>query len=261
MGYDKELYKMKILKIILIIILVAGLIFGGYRLYGLFTDWQEKQNNTIEFLKQNQNLTVTKMTELSTVLTRVVNNMAKIQTIPQDNSTYEGLKKEVLELKKNEDENKEKIAKLREELSAQRKAFLASDDRIYIKTVDDETLLFYRDEDDVLQPASDNIEKIIEHRDVSELTEEISVAEEKKKSGIKAGLYYDVIEKNYGGIFSKQLIGIKDYSLNVSLLSDMQNLEGIKFGTDIGYRIGDNVDLGIGVNTSKDIYAKFQYVF
>ena len=86
---------MKILKIILAILLIAGLIFGGYKLYNFFIDWQNRQNNTIEFLKQNQELTVSKMTELSTVLTKVVDSVAKIQTIPKDNSTYEGLKKKL----------------------------------------------------------------------------------------------------------------------------------------------------------------------
>lgn len=257
---------MNILKVILVIILVAGLIFGGYKLYGLYKEWDAKRYNEIEFLKHNQNVTIEKMTDLSKTLTKVVDQVVKIQTIPKDNSTYEGLKKEVIELKKNEDENKEKIAELREELSTQRKAFLASDDKIYIKTVDNETLLVYRDEDDVLQPASDNIEKIIEHRDVEELCEDgicsppVEV-EKEKKSGIKAGLYYDVIEKNYGGIFSKQFIGIKDYSLNVSLLSDMQDWEGIKIGADIGYSIRDDMELGIGIAHNKNVYFKFQYEF
>ena len=252
---------MKILKVILIIILVAAIAFAGYLGYGLYKGWQERQHNQIEFLRNNQDLTIQKITELSTTLTKVVNEVVKIQTLPKDNSTYEGLKKEVIELKKNEDVNKEQIEELREQLSEQRKAFLSSDDKIYIKTIDGETILAYRDKDDVLQPASDNIEKIIEHKSIDEVTQTYSVKEEKKKLSIKAGLYYDIIEKEYGGILSKQLIGIKDYSLNVSLLSDMKDFEGVKLGADIGYNIKDNLELGVGINHKKDVYVKFQYTF
>ena len=116
---------MKILKVILIIILVAAIAFAGYLGYGLYKGWQERQHNEIEFLRNNQDLTIQKITELSTTLTKVVNEVVKIQTLPKDNSTYEGLKKEVIELKKNEDVNKEQIEELREQLSEQRKAFLS----------------------------------------------------------------------------------------------------------------------------------------
>ena len=253
---------MKTIKIILVILLIAGLAFGGYKGYGLYKQWQEKQYNEIEFLKYNQDLTIQKMTELSTTLTKVVNNTVKVQTEPKVDNTYQGLKEEVISLKENEEENKDKIEELRKQLSEQRKNFLASDDTILIKDIDGNSLLLYRDSDGALQPASAQISKIIEHKELSEdivITSEKEI--EKKKSSIKAGLYYDIIEKNYGGIISKQLIGIKDYSLNISLLSDMLSLEGLKIGTDLGYSLSDNMELGVGINHKKDIYIKFQYTF
>ena len=255
---------MKIIKIILVILLVAGLAFAGYQGYGLYKQWQEKQYNEIEFLKHNQNITIEKMTELSKTLTKVVNDTIKTTTVVKPDNNYESLKEQVIELKKDEDVNKDEIKVLREQLSEQRKAFLASDDTILIKDIDGNSLLLYRDDDGALQPASAQIDKIIEHKDVEDICAggicpppEI----EKKKMNIKAGLYYDLIEKNYGGILSKKLIGIKDYSLNISLLSDMISLEGLKIGTDIGYNFGNDMEFGIGINHRKDIYIKFQYSF
>jgi len=205
-----------------------------------------------------------KVTSLSESITHIVNDTVKttVNVIPDKN--YESLKEQVIELKKDEDVNKDEIKVLREQLSEQRKAFLASDDTILIKDIDGNSLLLYRDDDGALQPASAQIDKIIEHKDVEDICAggicpppEI----EKKKMNIKAGLYYDLIEKNYGGILSKKLIGIKDYSLNISLLSDMISLEGLKIGTDIGYNFGNDMEFGIGINHRKDIYIKFQYSF
>jgi len=263
LGFHKEFYKMKTIKIILVILLIVASFFVGYKLYDLYEQWQEKQYNEIEFLKYNQGLTLQKMTELSTTLTKVVNDTIKVQTEPKVDNTYQGLKEEVISLKENEEENKDKIEELREQLSEQRQNFLNSDDTILIKDIEGNSFLLYRDEDDVLQSASSNIKGIVEHRDVEDTAVSVNLEPtepEKKKMNIKAGLYYDIIEKNYGGIISKQIIAIKDYSLNISLLSDMLSLEGLKIGADLGYNVSD-FELGIGINHKKDIYVKFQYTF
>ena len=253
---------MKIFKVIVVILFVLGLILAGYKAYGLYVNWQDKQNNEIAFLRQNQSVTLEKISELSTTLAKVVNETVKVQTLPKDNATYEELKKEVLELKENEEENKDKIEELKEQLSTQRQAFLNSSDRIYIKTKEDDTLLVYRDEDDVLQPASDNIEKIIEHRDISEIsTKEVPMVEKKKDIGVKAGFYYDISETKYGGIFSKEIFDISKYSFNVSALVNFGEIKDIKAGGDIGYAISDRLEAGLGVNNNKDIYFKLQYCF
>ena len=146
---------MKIVKVILVIALIAVLIFGGYKVYGLYKQCDAKRYNEIEILRKNQDMFLQKITVLSTSITHIVNDIAKTTVTVKPDNTYEGLKDEVIELKKNEDENKDEIVKLREELSAQRKAFLNSDYTILIKDINGETLLLYRDSDGTLQPASE----------------------------------------------------------------------------------------------------------
>ena len=251
---------MKIIKIILIVILFLALIFGGYKAWGLYKQWEANKYSEITMLKFNQNMFLQKITDLSTTLTKVVNDTAKVTTNPKPDSTYEGLKEQVIELKKDETANKDEIVKLKEELSTQRKAFLASDDTILI-TKDGENILLYRDTEGNLQPASEGIEKIIEHKDVSNIPIPIKEVELVKKSYmLKAGAYYS-FDRTYGVIISKDIINIKNYSLNASVL--LSDFEDVKFavGGDVGYRIGDNLELGVGYNTNKDYYIKLQYSF
>ena len=257
---------MKKVKVILIIIIILALAFVGYQGYLAYEKWQQTEKSRdqllIESLKANEGAIITLSTKLSDIEMKVVNDTLKtvVEIIPD--KSYESLKEQVIELSEDKETNKDKIEELREQLSEQRKNFLASDDTILIKDIDGNSLLLYRDSDGALQPASAQISKIIEHKELSEdivITSEKEI--EKKKSSIKAGLYYDLIEKNYGGIISKQLIGIKDYSLNISLLSDMLSLEGLKIGADLGYSLSDNMELGVGINHKKDIYVKFQYTF
>jgi hypothetical protein len=253
---------MKIFKIILVVILIVLIAFGGWRGYGLYKNWEAKRFSEIEFLKRNQDLMIQKITELSITTTKVVNETAKVSTIPKVDANYESLKEQVIELKKNESVNKDEIKVLKEKLSEQRQAFLASNDTLLIKTTNDETLLLYRDTEGTLQPASDNISKIIEHKNISEVPVTIEEAKVKKNNwNLKAGGYYGISEKGYGLIVSKGLINIKDYSLNVSILSDLKSLEGIKLGCDIGYRIKGNLELGAGITIDKTYYLKLEYTF
>ncbi len=210
---------MKYIKIALAILLVLALIFGGYKGYSLYKQWDAKRYNEMEILRTNQDLFLKKVTTLSESLTHIVNDTIKTTVAVKPDYTYESLKEQVIELKQDEETNKEEIEKLREELSAQRKAFLASDDTILIKTIDDDTLLLYRDEEGTLQPASANIDKIIEHRELKDVPilaeEEIAIS--KTSLNLKAGGYYS-LGKTYGVIISKGIFTIWDYSLNVSLL-------------------------------------------
>ena len=257
---------MRIVKVLLIILVILASAFVGYQGYLAYEKWQQTEKSRdqllIESLKANEGAIITLSTKLSDIEMKVVNDTLKtvVEIIPD--KSYESLKEQVIELSEDKETNKDKIEELREQLSEQRKNFLASDDTILIKDIDGNSLLLYRDSDGALQPASAQISKIIEHKDIDLAVGDICSPPviEKKKMNIKAGLYYDIIEKNYGGIISKQLIGIKDYSLNISLLSDMLSLEGLKIGADLGYNVSD-FELGIGINHKKDIYVKFQYTF
>jgi len=253
---------MKTFKIILVIIIIALLSFAGYSGYNYFKRWEANRFSEMNMLRANQDLFLQKVTDLSVTITKVVNDTAKTTTTPKADGTYEGLKNEVIKLKEDEGANKEEIAKLREELSTQRKAFLASDDTILIKTVDNETILLYRDESGMLQPASEGIEKIIEHKDVSSvpILAEEEIALKKTRLGLKAGGYYS-FDSTYGVIVSKGILSIKDYSLNVSLL--IQDFEDFKFvvGGDVGYEVRDNIELAFGYNTEKEFYGALRFTF
>ena len=254
---------MKKVKVILIIIIILALAFVGYQGYLAYEKWQRTQKShdqlLIESLKANEGAITKLSTKLSDIEMRVVNDTLKTTIEVKPDYTYESLKEQVIELSKDEETNKDEIAKLREELSAQRKAFLASDDTILVKTTDGDTLLLYRDTEGSLQPASAQIDKIIEHRDVATLSEK-EIVDDVTNWNIKFGGYY-TLDKTYGVIISKGIFTVKDYSLNASLL--LSDFEDIKYaiGADIDYSIGNNLNLGVGYNSDKDIYVKLQYEF
>jgi len=254
---------MKIFKIFLVIIVIALLSFGGYKGYAYFKQWEANRFSEMAMLKTNQDLFLKKVTALSESITHIVNDTAKTTTVVKPDNTYVELKDKVLELQKDEKANKDEIKKLREELSAQRKAFLASDDTILISGKNDETYLLYRDESGNLQPASDNIEKIIEHKELPEsslIGEQKELVNKKKSLNLKAGGYY-AFDQSYGVIISKGMVHIWDYSLNVSLL--IQDFENFKFiaGGDIGWEIRDNIELAVGYNTEKEFYGALRWSF
>jgi len=164
---------MKIVKVILIILVILALTFVGYQGYLAYEKWQQTQKSRdqllIESLKANEGAIILLSTKLSDIEMRVVNDTLKTTIEVKPDYTYENLKEQVIELNKDKETNKEQIEALREELSAQRQAFLASNDTILIKDIDGNSLLLYRDADGSLQPASDNISKVIEHKDVSDV--------------------------------------------------------------------------------------------
>ena len=252
---------MKYIKIALVIVIALALLFGGYKAYDYFKRWEANRFSEMNMLRSNQDLFLKKVTALSESITHIVNDTIKTTVEVKPDNTYEALKDQVIELKKDENANKEEIEKLRAELSIQRKAFLASDDTILIKTADD-TLLLYRDEEGTLQPASEGITKIIEHKelakDVPILAEEAEL--EVTKYNLKAGGYYS-FDKTYGVIISKGIFSIKDCSINASLL--VSDFDDFKFaiGGDVGYLVGDNLEIGVGYNTNKEYYVKLQYSF
>lgn len=255
---------MKYIKIGFIILIILGLLFVGYKGYLAYQKWEANRFSEINMLRTNQDMFLQKITDLSESITRIVNDTVKttVEVIPD--KTYESLKGQVIELKKDEEANKEEIEKLRAELSIQRKAFLASDDTILIKTIDNDTLLLYRDSDGALQPASAQITSIIEHRGLSEnvpilIEEELAIS--KSTSDIKAGGYYNLTDKEYGLILSKEIFSIKSYNLNVSLLSDLKDLEGINLGANLNYEVKKNLELGVGITIDKTYYMCLEYQF
>jgi hypothetical protein len=237
----------------------------GYYGYNSFRKWEANRFSEINMLRSNQDLFLKKVTELSTTITKVVNDTLKttVEVIPD--KSYKSLKEQVIELQKDEEANKEEIEALREELSEQRKAFLASDDTILIKTDEGDTLLLYRDSDGALQPASAQIDKIIEHRDVEDVPilaeEEIANRNNNLIANLKFGGYYDIADKDYGLIISKEIFGWKPYSVNVSILSDLKSLEGIKFGANINYSVKSDLELGIGMTIDNTYFVVLQYSF
>ena len=254
---------MKYIKIALVIIIIALLSFAGLKGYNYFKQWEANRFSEINMLRSNQDLFLKKVTDLSESITRIVNDNIKTTVVVDPDHTYESLKDEVIELRKDEDANKDEIAKLKEELSAQRKAFLASDDTILIKDINDETYLIYRDEEGNLQPASDNIAKIIEHRELSSVVPilaEEKIENDKTSYNLKAGGYYS-FDSTYGVIIPKGIYSIWGCSLNASLL--LSDFEDFKFtvGGDIGYEIKDNLEIGVGYSTDKEYYIKLQYQF
>ena len=254
---------MKKVKVILVIIIIIALAFVGYQGYLAYEKWQRTQKSRdqllIESLKANEGAIITLSTKLSDIEMKVVNDTLKtvVEIIPD--KSYESLKEQVIELKKDEDVNKDEIKVLREQLSEQRKNFLASDDTILIKDIDGNSLLLYRDSDGALQPASAQIDKIIEHKDVAVVSKK-EIVNDVTNWNIKFGAYY-TLDKTYGVIISKGIFTVKDYSLNASLL--LSDFEDIKYaiGADIDYSIGNNLNLGVGYNSDKDIYVKLQYEF
>ena len=251
---------MKIFKILLVIVIIGMLGFCGYSGYNYFKKWEANRFSEMAMLRANQDMFLQKITDLSVTITHIVNDTQKTTTTPKPDSTYVELKDKVLELQKDETANKDEIAKLREELSIQRKAFLLSDNTVLIKK-DGENILLYRDTEGNLQPASEGIEKIIEHKDVSDMPlpiEEVKL--DKANWNIKAGGYYS-FNGVYGVIISKGIIHIKDYSLNVSLL--IRDFEDFRFiaGGDIGWEIRDNIELAFGYNTDKEFYGALRWSF
>jgi hypothetical protein len=254
---------MKYIKIALVIIIIAILSFAGLKAYNYFKQWEADRFSEINMLRTNQDLFLKKVTELSETVTRIVNDVIKTTTEVKPDHTYESLKDEVIELRKDEEANKDEIERLREQLSERRKAFLASDDTILIKTIDNDTLLIYRDTEGTLQPASANISKIIEHRELSSVVPilaEEEIALEVTKFNLKFGAYYG-LDKSYGVCISKEIFSIKSYSANASLL--LSDFKDFKFavGADVGYSVGDNLEIGVGYSTDKEYYIKLQYQF
>ena len=106
---------MKIFKIILVIIIISLLSFGGLKAYNYFKQWEANRFSEINMLRTNQDLMLKKVTTLSESITRIVNDVIKTTVEAKPDKTYAGLKDEIIELRKDEEANKDEIEKLSHE--------------------------------------------------------------------------------------------------------------------------------------------------
>ncbi len=108
---------MKKVKVILIIIIILALAFVGYQGYLAYEKWQQTEKSRdqllIESLKANEGAIITLSTKLSDIEMKVVNDTLKtvVEIIPD--KSYESLKEQVIELKKEEDVNKDEIKSIK----------------------------------------------------------------------------------------------------------------------------------------------------
>ena len=259
---------MKILKIILVIIIILGLSFVGYKGYLYYQKWQQSEKSQdqilIEVLKANQGMIVKLTTELAEIQKKVIGDTLKETiVIKEEAGTYNQLKDEIIELKKDAETNKEEIKVARKEFENRINEFQASSDKILVNTGETKIVLYEDAEGNLV--SLDSGVKITRHRNVEEVIQDIKDKPieivKKKDLGIKAGGYYDISDKGYGLILSKGIIDIKNYSLNLSLLSDMKSLEGIKLGANINYSISNSLELGVGITMDKTYFMCLEYSF
>ena len=254
---------MKYIKIVLTILIVLALIFGGYKGYNKWQDNQKSdEQKLIETLKANEGLIIELSTELAEIKKRVVGDTLKETVVIEEESpTYESKKEELIELRKDPEVNAEKIEVARIEFEERINEFQESPDKILINTGEDK-IVIYEDEQGNLVSLESGI-TITRHRELS-LVVPILVEEEilldKTNWNIKFGGYYS-FDNTYGVIISKGIFNLWDYSINASLL--LSDFEDFKFavGGDVGYLVRDNLEIGVGYNTNKDYYIKLHYQF
>ncbi len=257
---------MKVIKTILVIICILVIIFGLYQGWNWYKNKTEKNQELemIELLQKQQGLIVTLQTKISELEKRVVADTLKEKTvIKEDAETYETVKEELIELRKDEETNKEEIEAKRTILEERIDEFQKSPDKILINTGEDK-IVIYEDETGSLASLQSGV-TITRHREVEEVkaeSEPVKIEIESEKDlGLKIGGCYNFNELEYNLVISKELIDIKDFSLNASLMSDLKDLEGIKLGANLNYSIKNNLELGVGITLDKDYFIVLEYRF
>lgn len=251
-----------------VIILIIALVAGGYFGYQYYQKWQDNQKSNelkmIEALKANEGMIIELSTELAEIKKKVVSDTLKETVVVKEEApTYESKKEELIELRKDPEVNEEKIKVARIEFEERINEFQESPDKILINT-GKEKIVIYEDDQGNLVSLESGI-TITRHRDVKEVIGDLQAGKEvevTKKTGLelKAGGYYS-FDSKYGVIISKGVLGIKDYSLNVSLLiNDFEDFKLI-VGGDVGYEIRDNIELAVGYNTEKEFYGALRWSF
>lgn len=262
MGDD---FKMDWKKIIITLIIIIILAYGGYKTYhyvlGLSDDSPTVSQKMIGLLQQQQGLIIKLQTEIADIEKRVVNDTLKETIIIQDDGkTYEGLKDTLLELRENEDVNKEEIEQLRTEYEKRINEYRESIDKIMI-TAGEEKVVIYEDIDGNLVSLNEGVE-IIRHRKTEPLLEKDlqigQVIESEPYNNFSFSILYD---GDFSPALSYSILDWKDLSLNATAY----DFENPRLGADISYNIRGNLEIGAGVGLLdimqmemiRDFYVRF----
>ncbi len=233
-------------KIIITILVLSLLIYGGYRAYHYFRLSSGKVSTVnqeiVELLQKQQGTVLTLRTEIAEIEKRVIADTLKETTIVKEGETYEGVKEELIKLRENESENKEEIKALRETFEKRINEFQESPDKIMVTTEDSKVVL-YEDAEGNLVSLSEGVE-IIRHRKVEPLLEKDlevgQVIEDEPFDKFSFSLLYD---GDISPAISYSVLDWKDLNLNVTAY----NFEQPKLGADISYNIRGDLELGAGV--------------
>ena len=260
MGDD---FKMDWKKIILTILFIVLLLFGGYSVYRYWLSGGEKistnEQEIIELLQKQQGTILTLRTEIAKIEKRVINETLKEKTITEG-ETYEGVKDELIKLRENESENKEEIKELREVFENRIDEFQKSEDKIMV-TVGDEKVVIYEDEEGNLVSLNEGVE-IIRHRKTEPLLEKDlqigQVIESEPYNNFSFSILYD---GDFSPALSYSILDWKDLSLNATAY----DFENPKLGADLSYNIKGNLEIGAGVGLLdimqtemiRDFYVRF----
>lgn len=252
-----------ILKVITIIILIGILAFTGYEGYQLYQEWQENRKNDelklMETLKANEGLIIKLTSELAETQKKVIGETLKETTIIKEEApTYESKKEELIELRKDEEANKEQIEVARVAFEERINEFQASPDKILINT-GEEKIVIYEDDQGNLVSLESGV-TITRHRDIEEVIDELKAGaqiekEEEKKYSMAFSMVYDLDQKNYSPGLSYQLWDWKKINLNIT----GYDFENIKAGLDLCYNVSDNIIVGAGVRLFELEDYKFSF--
>ena len=246
----------KIISIILVILIIAGLAFSGYKGYQRYQDWradriakvESKELRLIELLNDNQEAIIKLYTKIAVVEKRIVTDTLKETTIIEEEAkTYNKIKDELIELRKNEEANKEEIERLRIEYEERIKEYRESPDKIMVNT-GEEKIVIYEDPEGNLVSLDSGV-KITRHREAEEVIKELKAGamiekEEEKNYRLSINAIYDIDDESFYPGLSYQLFDWKKFSLNIT----GYNYEDIKGGLDLCYNITDNIIIGAGMS-------------
>ena len=246
----------KITSVILIILIIATLAFIGYKGYQKYQSWrtvkeaktESQELRLIELLNDNQEAIIKLYTKIAVVEKKIVGDTLKETTvIKEEAKTYNEIKDELIELRKNEEANKEEIEALRIEYEKRIKEYRESPDKIMVNT-GEEKIIIYEDDQGNLVSLESGV-KITRHRDAEEVIEELKSGatiekEEEKEYRLSINAIYDIDDEGFYPGLSYQLWDWRKFSLNIT----GYNFDSIKGGLDICYNISDNIVVGGGMN-------------
>ena len=244
----------KTISIILIIFIIAILVFTGYKGYQEYQSWrtareaktESQELRLIELLNDNQEAIVKLYTKIAVVEKKIIGGTLKETTIIKEEAeTYNEIKSELIELRKDEEANKEEIEALRIEYEERIKEYRESPDKIMVNT-GEEKIVIYEDDQGNLVSLESGV-KITRHRDAEEVIEELKagtiIKEEEREYRLSINAIYDIEDEGFHPGLSYQLWDWRKFSLNIT----GYNFEEIKGGLDICYNISDNIVVGAGM--------------